>query len=286
MADIDDLQAASVVKLVGSDSTGIEQTAVQSTANGAVHANLRTAAGVEFGTVANPLSTIAASLPLPAGAATEITSAAINTNLTNRTSKTQITNGTIDSAVLATAPGGAENGLIVRNIPSGTQIVQQQALTKGTQGANGVSTQELKNAGRVTKIFYSNTFTSATAETLISLTPASDGVTAAAATSFTITSGKRFVIQAVTATIRNATATPNGLVVSLRMTSTGAITTTSPTIAVISPAISLNIAGVTAGASVDFPDGFELSGTMQFGLTQIANAANTLNSVTIIGYEY
>jgi hypothetical protein len=48
MADINDTQAAGTVKIVGSDSTGVEQTPVQSTTSGALHTNLRTAAGVEI----------------------------------------------------------------------------------------------------------------------------------------------------------------------------------------------------------------------------------------------
>ena len=47
MADISDIQAAQSVKIVGSDSAGVEQTPVQSTANGAVHFNARDNAGAE-----------------------------------------------------------------------------------------------------------------------------------------------------------------------------------------------------------------------------------------------
>lgn len=64
MADINDIQAAQAVKLVGSDNTGVEQTPVQSTTNGAVHSNLRDNSGVEIGTTANPLKVNSVVIPV------------------------------------------------------------------------------------------------------------------------------------------------------------------------------------------------------------------------------
>lgn len=61
MADLTDIQAAGSTKIVGSSSAGIEQTPVQSTANGGLHINLRDNAGTEIGTATNPLKTIPAS---------------------------------------------------------------------------------------------------------------------------------------------------------------------------------------------------------------------------------
>lgn len=55
MADLTDIQAAETVKIVGSDSTGLETTAVAATTQGGLHTNPRNSAGVEIGTVANPI---------------------------------------------------------------------------------------------------------------------------------------------------------------------------------------------------------------------------------------
>lgn len=55
MADLSDIQAAGVTKVVGSDGTGVEQTPVQSTVGGGLHANLRNTAGTEVGTAAAPV---------------------------------------------------------------------------------------------------------------------------------------------------------------------------------------------------------------------------------------
>lgn len=55
MADISDINSAQTVKIVGADVNGVEQTPVQSTANGAIHTNLRNDAGTEIATATNPL---------------------------------------------------------------------------------------------------------------------------------------------------------------------------------------------------------------------------------------
>lgn len=54
MADLTEIQATGVTKIIGSDASGLEQTPVQSTANGGLHINLRNNAGTEIGTTANP----------------------------------------------------------------------------------------------------------------------------------------------------------------------------------------------------------------------------------------
>ena len=57
MADLSEIFSTESVKIIGSDSTGLEQTPVQSTANGALHTNLRNNAGIETGTITSPLRT-------------------------------------------------------------------------------------------------------------------------------------------------------------------------------------------------------------------------------------
>lgn len=55
MADISDNNAALTVKIVGADSSGLEQTPVQSTAAGGTHVNLRNVSGTEIATSGNPV---------------------------------------------------------------------------------------------------------------------------------------------------------------------------------------------------------------------------------------
>lgn len=54
MADISDINSAQTTKMVGSDSSGIEQTPVQSTSGGGLHINLRDESGTELATLNNP----------------------------------------------------------------------------------------------------------------------------------------------------------------------------------------------------------------------------------------
>jgi hypothetical protein len=55
MADANRLNSSQVVSVVGAGSTGVEQTPVQSTAQGGLHTNLRDNAGAEAGVLANPV---------------------------------------------------------------------------------------------------------------------------------------------------------------------------------------------------------------------------------------
>ena len=55
MADLSDIQAALPTKLIGSNSTGLETNAVNSTITGSLFINLRDNSGIESATVTNPL---------------------------------------------------------------------------------------------------------------------------------------------------------------------------------------------------------------------------------------
>ena len=55
MADLTDLQAAGSTKLVGSNSSGTENNAVDATLAGGLHTNLRNVNGLEIGTELNPI---------------------------------------------------------------------------------------------------------------------------------------------------------------------------------------------------------------------------------------
>lgn len=157
-------------------------------------------------------------------------------------------------------------------------------VAKGTQGARALASQDLKDSGRVIKV-YSATFTGATTEALISLTPISDGTPGGAGSSFTITASKRFRIQAILLTVRNAGAAIQGVVVNLRMSATGVVTAASPLVGTVAAGTLSATANAASSEAAPIPDGLEFSGTMQFGLSQIGTATAG-NTVTLIGYEY
>lgn len=162
--------------------------------------------------------------------------------------------------------------------------INPPAITKGTQGTTGVTTQDLKDAGRVSKI-YSATFSGLVTEALVTLTPIADGVAGVAATSFAITSGKRLRIQSISLSTRNAGAAGQGIVCQLRINPTGLAILTSPLIGTVAAGTGLAIANIAGFNQLEIPDGLELSGTMQFALTQVGTATAN-NTVVITGYEY
>lgn len=167
-------------------------------------------------------------------------------------------------------------------------LVTPPALTKGTQGAVGYSTQDLKDAGRTLVSFTATGLTVVTAEALVSLTPYRDLVAGAAATSHAVTSGKRLRITAVALTVRaTSTVAVHGLI-RLRLLA-GTVLVASPVHLTVGGATS-NITPAVIGHAltthVSIPDGLELSGTMQLGVTQLFSAATATIDLQILGFEY
>lgn len=183
--------------------------------------------------------------------------------------------GTIPSA---TALG---NGQVSLDEINGTAFV---GATKGVQPALALPTQNLIDSGRVKKIF-SATFTAATTEALVTLTPITDGVAGTTGTSFSVTAGKRFRLQSACIITRNAGAAAQGVVIQVRQTSTGAITTTSPLIGTVAAGTGIAVANVSAANCYTFADGIEFSGTEQFGVSQVGSATAN-NTVVLTGFEY
>lgn len=56
MADLTEIQSTDTTKIIGSDSTGVEQAPVQSTSSGALHVNIRDAIGGALTSATTPLS--------------------------------------------------------------------------------------------------------------------------------------------------------------------------------------------------------------------------------------
>jgi hypothetical protein len=186
------------------------------------------------------------------------------------------------------------NGTVAINaaLPAGTNsigTVQQAAITKATQGATGVTTQDLKDAGRtrVTITTVIGGVVGVTTEALLSLVVTRNGVAAAAATSFAVTSGKRLRIQSITASARSTAATVFSARVALRTNPTGAAVVTSPLEAILSmtqQAAALAEAGDTQSLAV--PDGMEYAGTEQIGFSQVCSGTGGVVYLTAIGFEY
>lgn len=164
--------------------------------------------------------------------------------------------------------------------------VDGPAITKGTQGSNGLTVQELKDAGRVIKTYVATATAGVTSEALLTLTPYADLAAGSTGTSFAVTAGKRLRLQSLVVTWRNNTAAAGGVTIRFRTNASGAAIVSSP----VQFAVNATTTGATIGQGATniliFPDGFELSGAMQFGLTQLAVGAVVGLDVSVIGYEY
>lgn len=243
---------------------------------GALDVNIKTDAVTLPVSVTNfpatqPVSAVA--LPLPAGAAADatLTSGAQKTQVTNfpATQPTTVTN--FPASQPTTQVGGA-SGLV-----GDTQA-------KGIQGTVALMVQDFKDAGRVVKVF-TGAFSATAAEAMVSLTPVSDGTAGVAATTFAVTAGKRLRLQAFLLSLFNTTAAIRGCQVNLRMSATGAVTTASPLIGTVAATTAAATIGLAASQAQGFADGVELSGTQQFGVSQIGIALAG-QTVVVIGYEY
>jgi|ERR1019366_2402410 hypothetical protein len=164
-------------------------------------------------------------------------------------------------------------------------LITPPTLTKGTQGATGLSTQDLKDAGRVIKTYVAAAVAGVTTEALVTLTPYADLVAGGTATTFAVTAGKRLRLQSMIVTWRNNTAVAGGVTINFR-TNAGTVLVSSPIQFAVNASTALATIGSGTTQVLMFPDGLELSGTMQFGLTQLAVGAVVGFTVSCVGYEY
>jgi hypothetical protein len=175
----------------------------------------------------------------------------------------------------------------------GSVLVQPQALTKGTQNANGFATQDLKDSGRNLIHYYTliPVLTTAT-DTLQSLTGTKSGATVAATTTPAIvTTGKTFRVTRLSAAYI-ATATSGWAMVRLRFNTAGVVAITSP----IAATLAIGNASPSTANAVDIEEagldeGLEFAAGTGVGLSVIRYAALTATAVgyvqcSITGYEY
>ncbi len=183
--------------------------------------------------------------------------------------------GVFDAATGASVPA---NALQVGG-SDGTNLQPLSVTVKGTQGARGLAVQELKDAGRVYVTFVLDAIAGVTTEALTSMA-INKGGTASSATSYTVTAGKTFRVQSMTACISSSSGTNSARV---RLRSAGTVSATSPILCTLQ-------AGASSGAVGDttqvVPDGLEIAAGQQFGLSQIASGTSAIVTCCVIGYEY
>lgn len=159
------------------------------------------------------------------------------------------------------------------------------ATAKGIQSASLLNTQSPKDAGRSRKAFVARLATPATADTMVSLTPVSQGVSGVAGTSFAVTTGKTLRILSITVDVKATAATIVAATFTVR-TAPGVVTTASPVEFAVTVGTNAAVANTTNCFQMDIPDGLELVGTDQIGISCISSTASATIDVSINGFEY
>ena len=222
----------------------------------------------------------AASLPLPTGASTETTLAALNTKVT------AVNTGAV--TISAALPTGTNS--------IGT--VQPPAITKGTQGTVGVTTQDLKDAGRVARAFMLDAYTAApAAEAVQSVVQWYNNAAVAGTTQpAVVPAGKTLRLTSWSISTKSL-ATVGSAVVRLRANTAGLGVLASPLVYSFeagskSGATTVAMTGGLDSISGVFPEGFELpAGTgLAFSMAGYGPtgtlALQGVTRFTVCGYEY
>lgn len=175
-----------------------------------------------------------------------------------------------------------------------TVSVTGPTLTKGTQGATGVSTQDLKDAGRTLVTLTAERVTPIlTTDTIISFSKLVGDTVTAAQTTYAVTSGKTLRLQGMHIALTPTSTTLGLLQVRLRTLSSGACTVAAGLKVAVwevgNPGTATQVANA-ASQHLDmiFPDGLEFSGaTRNICLSaNVLGAASQAVTISLFGYEY
>jgi len=194
------------------------------------------------------------------------------------------------SATALPLPAGASTSANqTTELASLASVVTNTTTTaKGTQGAAGLPTQDLKDSGRSKVILTLTKATSITTEALVTLTQKKGDAVTSTGTSYTVTAGKTLRLQAM---LLSATLTVAGITaVAVRLregaSGGGAVSATSDIITEIEVSANIATIGVSTQQELVFPDGLELVGGQQIGVSELATTVDAAVTVCIVGYEY
>lgn len=175
--------------------------------------------------------------------------------------------------------------------PAPVGIATAPTITKGTQGSTGLTTQDLKDAGRSRVLFTADAVAVATTEALVTFTKDVAGTGTASQTTYTVTSGKTLRVQSITVSLTDTSTTVARVRVRLRE-NTGGTCTASSTLAWTAdfgPLPGTQAAGLALQGPfmASVPDGLEFPAADSICLSEVATTnATAVLSIAIIGYEY
>ena len=164
--------------------------------------------------------------------------------------------------------------------------VQPPAITKGTQGTVGITTQDLIDAGRARVSITFMAVAPAVADTLLSLVKVTNGTAAAGATSIGVTAGKTLRITSITFSIKANAAAAAFATLTFRQNPAGATVIGSTPETRIDVGNTAATIGAADKVEAIFPDGMEFSGTQTLGISLAAQAITNIISISINGFEY
>ena len=142
---------------------------------------------------------------------------------------------------------------------------------------------EKKDTGRTYIIWSVDAATLITTEALVSIAVNKGGSLQGAATTYTVTTGKTLRIQSISASVQGTNSSVQW--VKARVRAGSSVTSSSPVVAnlMISNSGATNSIGF---GEQDFPDGLEIAGGQQVGVSQVAGQVNGSVTITVVGYEY
>lgn len=156
-------------------------------------------------------------------------------------------------------------------------------VVKGTQAARALGVQDLKDSGRTPVILYVDSIAGVTTEALATMN-INKGGTVSTATEYTVTTGKTLRVQSMFISCRATSAAMVSARARLRSAAT--VAATSP-IFCLGEASSLSATTAASnGTDIAIPDGVEIAGGQQVGISQIATATTADVTALIVGYEY
>lgn len=177
------------------------------------------------------------------------------------------------------------NGNLSVNI---SDVGGNAATAKGVQPAAAIPTQDLKDSGRTKVVLTLTKATGIAAEALVTLTIKKGDATVTTGTSYTVTAGKILRLQSMFASITASTAAINNVAIRLRegAASGGALALTSDIISELEASCPAAVIATSGQSWTSWPDGMELAGGQQIGVSMISALASGTVTVVIIGYEY
>lgn len=178
--------------------------------------------------------------------------------------------------------------------PGPVSVTALPALTKGTQGATGISTQDIKDAGRtLVTLTAERVVPILTTDTVVTVTKLVGDTVTAGVTTYAVTSGKTLRLGALSISLTPSSTTLGVVQVRLRTLASGACTVAAGVKVGVweigNPGTATQVANAAnVREDIVFSEGLEFSGATRnvcLSMNALGAAAQTV-TLTLLGYEY